>query len=80
MGVLDEVAERLVRFRTAAGLDSERAAAATGIAAERLADAESAQTALTDEELERVASAYGVDSTEIFGGRVTPVRDYAGGA
>lgn len=80
MGLLEEIAERLVRFRTAAGLDPERAATATGIAAERLADAERAQTALTDEEIVRVAGAYGVDPTEIFGGRVTPLQDYAGGA
>jgi transcriptional regulator with XRE-family HTH domain len=80
MAILDEVAERLVRFRTAAGLDPERAADATGIDAERLADAERAQSALDDDEIARVASAYGVDPTEIFGGRVTPVRDYAGGA
>ncbi|HTD35620.1 MAG TPA: helix-turn-helix transcriptional regulator [Candidatus Elarobacter sp.] len=80
MDILNEVAERLVRFRTAAGLDPERAADATGIPAERLADAERAQCALDDDDIARVASAYGVDPTEIFGGRVTPVRDYAGGA
>ncbi|HEX3464932.1 MAG TPA: helix-turn-helix transcriptional regulator [Candidatus Elarobacter sp.] len=80
MGVVEEVAERLVRLRLRAGLDPDRAAEETGIGEERLTAAESGAVTLTDEELVRVASAYGVDPTEIFGGRVTPLQDYAGGA
>jgi len=79
MGVLEEVGERLVRLRTQAGLDPQTAATATRIEAERLAAAEAGALALTEGEIELVASAYGVDPTEIFGGRITPVRDYAGG-
>ncbi|MDQ6925385.1 MAG: helix-turn-helix transcriptional regulator [Candidatus Eremiobacteraeota bacterium] len=79
MGIVDDVAERLVRFRMQAGLEPEPAAAKAQIDAERLADAESGGLALTDAEIDRVASAYGVDPTEIFGGRVTPIRDIAAG-
>ena len=80
MGLLEETGERLTRLRTKAGLDLEAAAAQVQIPAERLGDAESGRIALTDDELAALASAYGVDATEIFGGRITPFRDYAGGA
>ena len=80
MGVLNEVGERLVRLRTQAGLDPEAAATASGISADRLTDAEEGAVALTEIELGALASTYGVDATEIFGGRITPFRDYAGGA
>jgi transcriptional regulator with XRE-family HTH domain len=80
MSILDEVAERLVRLRAQAGLDPDAAAAGAGIDAGRLADAEEGQLALTEPEIAALASAYGVDPTEIFGGRITPFRDYAGGA
>ena len=80
MGVLDDVADRLIRLRTQAGLEVEDAASRSGVAIDRLVDAESADAALTEAEIEQLASAYGVDPTEIFGGRITPFRDYAGGA
>jgi hypothetical protein len=32
---------------------------------------------LDEAEIARLASAYGVDVTEIFGGRVTPLQNYA---
>ena len=80
MSVLDEVGQRLVRLRVQAGLDTEAAVARTGIGVERLTDAESGSVALTDGEIAVVAQAYGVDPSEIFGGRITPFRDYAGGA
>lgn len=80
MGVVEEVAERLVRLRVKAGLDPERAAAETGLGSERLAGAENGEVTLTEAEIARVASTYGVDPTEIFGGRITPLQDYAGGA
>ena len=79
MSVVDDVAERLVRFRLRAGLQPEDAAERARIDAERLADAEAGELALTDAEIALLASAYGVDPTEIFGGRVTPIRDIAVG-
>ncbi|GEM_PF-1452471 len=80
MGVLEDVAERLVRLRTQAGLDPEVAAERTQLGVARLADAEAGTVALTDDEIAAVARAYGVDPSEIFGGRITPFRDFAGGA
>ena len=80
MSVLDDVGERLVRFRVQAGLDTEAAAARTGLGVERITEAEAGDVALTDAEIALVAQAYGVDPSEIFGGRITPFRDYAGGA
>ncbi|HWT05094.1 MAG TPA: helix-turn-helix transcriptional regulator [Xanthomonadales bacterium] len=79
MGVVDDVGERLVRFRVQAGLEPEPAAAKVQIGVERLADAEAGEVALTGAEIDRLARAYGVDATEIFGGRVTPIRDVAAG-
>jgi transcriptional regulator with XRE-family HTH domain len=79
MGVVDDVGERLARFRVQAGLEPEPAAAKARIDVERLADAEAGELALTDAEIDRIARAYGVDPTEIFGGRVTPIRDVAAG-
>jgi transcriptional regulator with XRE-family HTH domain len=79
MGVVDDVGERLVRFRVQAGLEPEPAAARAQIDVERLAGAEAGELALTDAEIARLARAYGVDPTEIFGGRVTPIRDVAAG-
>ncbi len=79
MGVVDDVGERLVRFRVQAGLEPEPAAAKARIDVERLADAEAGEVALTDPEIVRLARIYGVDPTEIFGGRVTPIRDVAAG-
>jgi hypothetical protein len=80
MGLLEEVGGHLVRLRTQAGLDLDGAAAATQIPVEKLGEAEAGVIALTDDELGVVARAYGVDATEIFGGRITPFRDYGGGA
>ena len=78
--LLAEVAERLVRFRTRRGLTLEGAAEATGIEAERLAEAEAGTVGLSETELASVCAVYGVDLSEVFGGRVTPIQDYAGGA
>jgi transcriptional regulator with XRE-family HTH domain len=76
--VVEEVAERLVRFRARRGLTVEDAAGATGIDVERLADAEAGTVGLGEVELERVCAAYGVALSEVFGGRITPIQDYAG--
>ncbi len=80
MGVVDEVAERLVRFRVKAGLDSAAAAARARIDPDRLDEAEAGDVTLGDDEITALAEAYGIDATEIFGGRITPLQDYAGGA
>jgi transcriptional regulator with XRE-family HTH domain len=79
VSVRDDVGERLVRFRLQAGLEPEPAAAKAHIDIERLADAEAGEIALSDAEIASVARAYGVDPTEIFGGRITPIRDIAAG-
>ncbi|MEO7040288.1 MAG: helix-turn-helix transcriptional regulator [Candidatus Elarobacter sp.] len=79
MGVLAEVGERLIRFRAAAGLEPERAAEMAQVDPDRLDRAEIGDLALDEDELARVAGTYGVDPTEIFGGRITPVRDFAAG-
>ena len=78
--VLAEVAERLVRFRVRRGLAVEDAAVAVRIDVERLADAEAGAVALGEAELDRVGAVYGIDPSEIFGGRITAIQDYAGGA
>jgi hypothetical protein len=44
-----------------------------------LAAAEDAETALSEDELQRLADAYGVDVTAFFGGRITP-KEYLFGA
>ena len=80
MSLMDEVGGHLVRLRTAAGLDLDAAASATQIPVERLSEAEAGSAALTEDELGIVARAYGVDTTEIFGGHITRFQDYAGGA
>jgi transcriptional regulator with XRE-family HTH domain len=79
MGVVDDVGERLVRFRVQAGLEPESAAGKARIDVGRLAGAEAGEVALTDAEIDCVARAYSVDPTEIFGGRITPIRDVAAG-
>ena len=80
MGVVEEVAERLVRFRLKAGLDPDAAAARARIDPERLDAAEAGSVTLNHDEIARIAEAYAIDATEIFGGRITPLQDYAGGA
>ena len=77
MGVLDEVAERLVRFRVKAGLDPAAAAARASVDAERLEGAESGGVKLREDEINALAEAYGIDETEVFGGRITPLQYYA---
>jgi ribosome-binding protein aMBF1 (putative translation factor) len=79
MSVVNDVGERLVRFRVQAGLEPEPAAAKAQVDVQRLADAEAGELALNDAEIAQLARAYGVDATEIFGGRVTPIRDIAAG-
>jgi transcriptional regulator with XRE-family HTH domain len=77
--VLLAVGERLTRLRSQAGLTVAAAVARTDVSAERLEQAESGASALTDAEIAQLATAYGVDTTEIFGGRITPLQNYASG-
>ena len=70
--LLGTVAEQLVSYRIGLGLEVEEAAREAGIEPERLAAAEEAQMALSEEELGRLADAYGVGVTAFFGGKVTP--------
>jgi Helix-turn-helix domain len=79
MDQLAQLAERLVRFRTQAGMEIETAAAAAEINADRLDLAEAGSVALDEDELGRLARTYGIDPTELFGGRITPFQNYAGG-
>ncbi len=80
MSVVNEVAERLVRFRLKAGLDPATAAARSHVDQDRLDGAEAGHVTLGDDEIVAIAEAYRIDPTEIFGGRITPLQDYAGGA
>jgi transcriptional regulator with XRE-family HTH domain len=75
--VVLEVGRRLVQFRSAAGLTVEEAAARSGVTADRLEQAEGGALALGENEVAQLASAYGVDVSEIFGGRITPLQNYA---
>jgi transcriptional regulator with XRE-family HTH domain len=79
MNQLEQLGERLVRFRTQAGMDVETAATVAEVNADRLDLAEAGSIALAEDELDRLARAYGVDATELFGGRITPFQNYAGG-
>ncbi len=69
-----------MRFRVKAGLDPAAAAAKAHVEPERLDEAEAGNLTLRDDEIAALADAYGIDKTEIFGGRITPLQDYAGGA
>ena len=80
MGLVEDVGERLVRFRVRAGFEPAAAAARARIDPDRLDEAEAGKLTLSDEEIARIAEAYAIDATEIFGGRITPLQDYAGGA
>jgi transcriptional regulator with XRE-family HTH domain len=71
--VLNVVAEQLVSYRAAEGLDFDEAAEEADIDPERLAAAEAGEIALTEDELNRLAETYGVSVTAFFGGHVTPM-------
>lgn len=72
--LLAEVAEQLIAIRTRLGYELEYAARLAGLEPIRLAEAEDAESALGEEELQRLADAYDVGVTAFFGGRVTPVQ------
>lgn len=76
--LLAGVAEQLIAHRVRLGYDVEDAAGLAGVDAERLAAAENGTGALAEDELQRLADAYGVGVPALFGGRVTPLAYLAG--
>lgn len=72
--ILAQVAEQLISIRTRLGYELVHAAQLAKLEPQRLAEAEDAETALSEEELQRLADAYDVGITAFFGGRVTPVQ------
>jgi transcriptional regulator with XRE-family HTH domain len=74
-----DLAQQIAAHRDMRGISLEDAAQAADIDAERLAQAEAAETILDEDELQRLADAYGVGLTAFFGGRITP-KEYLFGA
>jgi transcriptional regulator with XRE-family HTH domain len=74
VNVLETLAGNLVSQRVQLGLSCEEAAERSGVDAARLELAENAEVALEEDELTRLADAYGVGITAFFGGRVTPIQ------
>ncbi|HKU66150.1 MAG TPA: helix-turn-helix transcriptional regulator [Candidatus Baltobacteraceae bacterium] len=77
--VVEQVAQLIGSHRAQLGISLEEASRRSEIDASRLAAAEDAETALDENELQRLADAYGVDITAFFGGRITP-KEYLFGA
>lgn len=77
--VVERVAQALGSQRAGLGMSLEEAAKRAQIDAAKLASAEDAETVLDENELQRLADAYGVDITAFFGGRTTP-KEYLFGA
>jgi ribosome-binding protein aMBF1 (putative translation factor) len=77
--VVERVAALIASQRAQLGMPLEEASRRSRIDASRLAAAEDAETALDENELQRLADAYGVDITAFFGGRITP-KEYLFGA
>ena len=73
-----KVAAAIASTRIQRGLSLEDAAAAAGIDPVALAEAEAGERALAQEELARLAGAYGVELTAFFGGKETPISFLAG--
>jgi transcriptional regulator with XRE-family HTH domain len=76
--VVHAVGERLLGERVRLGMELDAAAKAADLTEDRLAGAEDGELALDEDELARLAEAYGVDATAFFGGRVTPFQFLAG--
>ncbi|HET9097408.1 MAG TPA: helix-turn-helix domain-containing protein [Candidatus Baltobacteraceae bacterium] len=77
--IVERVAQALASKRAQLGISLEEAARRANIDAAELAAAENAETALDENELQRLADAYGIDVTAFFGGRITP-KEYLFGA
>jgi transcriptional regulator with XRE-family HTH domain len=65
--VLKLVAERLIEARTRRGLTLEEAATLAKVDAQRLAEAEAAETTLDGNELDALATAYDIEPGSFFG-------------
>ncbi len=77
--IVERVAQELGSQRAQLGMTLEEAARRSKIAPVKLAAAEDAETTLDENELQRLADAYGIDVTAFFGGRTTP-KEYLFGA
>lgn len=77
--IVERVAQELGSQRARLGMSLDAASSAAKIDADRLAAAENAETVLDENELQRLADAYGIDVTAFFGGRITP-KEYLFGA
>jgi len=77
--IVERVAQELGSQRARLGMPLEEAARRAAVDAAKLAAAEDAETVLDENELQRLADAYGVDVTAFFGGRITP-KEYLFGA
>jgi transcriptional regulator with XRE-family HTH domain len=77
--IVERVAQELGSQRARLGISLEAAARRANIDAATLARAEDAETVLSENELQRLADAYGIDVTAFFGGRITP-KEYLFGA
>ena len=77
--IVERVAQLIASQRAQLGMSLEEAAALARIPAAQLAAAENAETVLDENELNRLADAYGIDVTAFFGGRITP-KEYLFGA
>lgn len=77
--IVERVAQELGSQRARLGMTLEEAARRSKIDPVTLAAAEDAETVLDENELQRLADAYGVDVTAFFGGRITP-KEYLFGA
>ncbi len=70
---LADVATQLISHRVGRGLTVESAASLANLQPEKLAGAEAGELALCEDELQRLADAYGIGISAFFGGRTTPI-------
>lgn len=70
---LSDVGTQLISQRVSKGFDVETAACMADLGAEKLAAAEAGEVALSEDELERLAEAYGIGLSAFFGGHTTPI-------
>ncbi len=73
MHSLADVATQLISQRVRKGLEIEPAALLGALDPEKLAAAEAGEVALSEDELQRLADAYGIGVSAFFGGQITPV-------
>ena len=77
--IVERVAQELGSQRARLGMPLEEAAQRAQIDPAKLDAAENAETTLEENELRRLADAYGIDVTAFFGGRIT-AKEYLFGA